>query len=153
VLIVHAPSISLRILADEGPTGCSADSLCSKGQLHLSACIICSLPCHLLGQLQHMHVQLFARLHITILPSDFGFFNEFHQICPCNFLFSFFQRRSSVSGCLSLTPWTAFLSALLFIAGLALWISGSVKVNDYTMQVLAPTVSRCCMHLIESIML
>eukprot|EP00775_Hariotina_reticulata_P010072 gene10072-10227_t len=44
-------------------------------------------------------------------------------------------NRSSVSGCLSLTPWTAFLSALLFVAGLALWISGSVKVNEYTLQV------------------
>lgn len=33
------------------------------------------------------------------------------------------------------TPWSAFLAAALFGVGLALWIAGAVKIQDYTYQV------------------
>lgn len=48
--------------------------------------------------------------------------------------------------CMRSTPWSAFLAAALFGVGLALWIAGAVKIQDYTYQAaqaigMAPSVT------------
>ena len=44
-------------------------------------------------------------------------------------------RMPACSACVRSTPWSAFLAAALFAVGLALWIAGAVKIQDYTYQV------------------
>lgn len=47
-----------------------------------------------------------------------------------------YTSRYSCSGCLRLTPWSAFVTSALFLGGLACFIAGGIKVWDYTNQVM-----------------
>jgi hypothetical protein len=41
-----------------------------------------------------------------------------------------------------MTPWSALLTAALFVAGLVLFIVGAAKIGDYTMQASTATFCR-----------